>query len=613
MPNHGRLLGRYRLLEPLGSGGMSVVYKGLDTALDREVAVQVLHPHLAGREESRRRLAREARAVARVHHPNILEVFDFSAEDAQEAYLVTEYIRGQTLRQYMEAHPFSPPEVGALVVQSLAGALAQAHEAGVIHRDLKPENVMVREDGVLKVMDFGIAKILDRDDRMTVTGALVGSPAHMAPEIIEGHEATPASDVFSLGTMLYLFATGRLPFSAPNATATLKRILDGYFEDPRHRTPAVSDGLAHLIARCLARQPEARYPDAGALRDALGELLASVGLVRVDEELTTYFLDAEAARAVLVQRLVHVLLEKGEAAVARGAAVEALGPLNQVLALDGGNTRALATLARLHRATRRRNQAALARRVGLGALALGLVGTGVWWAQTPRPVHVETAPHPSPEEREALPRLSTGEAPSPSPGEISPLPQRATSPLPLGEGQGEGIVPPTALPAAGKAAVAQEPTPRPSLVPVTLLVRPFAFIAVDGGARSDEERQQHQLSLTPGSHSVQLSCAYCEDSEERIEVSAGGENVFRLGPQPRASLVSFDFTPAEATVRVGTESRSAAASLEQPFVVRSPKGAPSFQHRVTYEVSAPGFATERREVLLEAGETLTLRGTLSPE
>ena len=240
----GRHIGRYRILEQLGQGGMSVVYKGLDTTLEREVAVKVLHPHLASRLESRKRLEREAKAVARLHHANILEVFDYSAESGEEAYLVTELVRGKTLREFIDEEALQPPELAAMVMFEIAAALAHAHEAGVLHRDLKPENVMVRDDGVLKLMDFGIAKIIDHGEKMTMTGALVGSPAHMAPEIIEGEEAGAEADIFSLGTMLYLFATGKLPFTAPNTTATLKKILDCVYDDPRQVVPSVADELA---------------------------------------------------------------------------------------------------------------------------------------------------------------------------------------------------------------------------------------------------------------------------------------------------------------------------------------------------------------------------------
>ncbi len=267
----GRQLSRYRLLERLGTGGMSVVYRGLDTALHREVAVKVLHPHLLQQHgDARRRLEREARAVARLRHPNIVEVFDVADPGAEDAFLVTELVRGETLRAFAERVRCWPPEVGAAIANQVAAALAHAHQAGVVHRDLKPENIMLRDDGVLKLMDFGIARVLDPAERMTQTGALVGSPAYMAPEVIDGLAAGPEADVFAVGTLLYWLWTGAFPFTAPSTSAMLKRILDGVYEDPRRRTPALSDGLAAILATVCStgrrtatrRRPSWKQPSA---------------------------------------------------------------------------------------------------------------------------------------------------------------------------------------------------------------------------------------------------------------------------------------------------------------------------------------------------------------
>src|SRR4051812_35278551 len=164
----GRVLDKYEILEEVGQGGMSIVYKGMDTSLHREVAVKVLHPHLASHDEARKRFEREARAVAKLRHENILEIFDYSGKDSQDSYIVTEFIRGRTLKDFATEHPPAFPEIGAMIVADICRALAHAHAGGVLHRDVKPENIMIRDDGVLKLMDFGIAQILDAQ-RMTVT------------------------------------------------------------------------------------------------------------------------------------------------------------------------------------------------------------------------------------------------------------------------------------------------------------------------------------------------------------------------------------------------------------------------------------------------------------
>ncbi|AKJ04242.1 serine/threonine-protein kinase [Archangium gephyra] len=602
MTHIGRNIGRYRILEELGSGGMSVVYKGLDTALDREVAVKVLHPHLANKSESRRRLAREAKAVARLHHPNILEVFDFSAEGAQDAFLVTEYVRGRTLKECVdELGRLELPELAAMIIHELAAALAHAHEAGVIHRDLKPENVMVREDGVLKLMDFGIAKLLDIEDRMTVTGALVGSPAHMAPEIIEGHEAGAEADIFSLGTILYSLIVGRLPFTAANATATLKRILDGAYEDPRQRVPTLSDELAEICATCLARDPARRYSNAGKLRDALGDYLAGLGFARVGEELASFFADPPSYQKLMRPRIIATLLERGERLLADKRTPRALACLNQVLALDATNARALGLLQGLERERRVKLWRARGLKLGMGLVVASVLAVGLHLFQRRAP---EAAPAVTSSARvspKKVPKTAPVEKPSP-PG---PLEHATVTPEPARPNPEKRLVP------------RPEPVPREPVraVPesVSILVRPYGYIRVDQGARSDKPLAQHMVELTPGPHTVTITCDYCEDAQETIDVRRGVENVFALRALLKRSRLSFVYEPADALVRVGGEARTVRESQERPFEIQSPRGPASFQHRVEYEVSHNGYLTEKRVANLEPGKSTTLRGALVAE
>ncbi len=582
----GRHIGRYRILEQLGQGGMSIVYKGLDTALDREVAVKVLHPHLATKEESRRRLTREAKAVAKLHHPNILEVFDFAGAESDDAYIVTEYIRGQTLRQFVTAHTFEPPEVAAMVVYEISCALAHAHEEGIIHRDLKPENVMVREDGVLKLMDFGIAKIIDRDDRMTMTGALVGSPAHMAPEIIEGEEVGAEADVFSLGTMLYHFATTRLPFVGPNTTATLKKILDGVYDDPRQLVPSLSDDLAEIIATCLARQPASRYANAAKLRDALGEYLTSVGLPRVTEELGAFFLDPGCYRKGLVSRLTEALVKRGEEMIAQKRPARALSNLNQVLALDPNHPRALQLLQEMNVARKRQHAKGQWLRVLLSTTAvaaLALCGLRTYAYLTKVEDYV-------PGVRPAEVVISASVFPHPKPRQPD---------LPTVTPVKAAVVSDHVEPEAVKAIKAIK-VDAPKLLQAVLDLRPYGWVRVDGAKKTAEEKR-HLLMLAPGTHTVHYGCAYCLERELTVEIKEGSENYVPLRVQPRPGQLTFDVEPKGAAFTIKAElapgkrdQRTAADARERPFSVDFEPGEP--RRTVSYEIAAAGFKAHKGEV-----------------
>jgi len=659
-----RQLGRYRILEPLGSGGMSVVYRGHDTLLARDVAVKVLHPHLAGKSEARRRLAQEAQAVARLRHPNILEVYDFSTESSDQAYLITEYIRGQTLRQFLETERLDPPEVAALVIHALAGALATAHEAGVIHRDLKPDNVMVREDGVLKLMDFGIAKVLDRDERMTMTGALMGSPAHMAPEVIEGEPVGAPADIFSLGTMFYLLVTGSLPFLGPNPTATLKRIVDGSYEDPLQLAPALSRPLAAILTRTLERRPEDRYAHAAALRDALTDALLDAGIERPDETLSTFFSSPPVARQILTRRLVEHALERAEQAAASGGVHAAIDLLNQVQALEPENARALALLGTLSLAQRTHHRRRTFAAIAGGTAALltlvaaawtGLSGTG---GLTDRPSLSTTAPDAEPTGvapaasdpgSEAADPSVTAALPGPAPatgpgapasrdevaqgaagsdqpgfGGAGALPEAAGEtgrPGPTGtpETQGPavrqaaGLLDPAATPSRPRPAASERPRPPPAgdSVPVEILIRPWAYVAVDDGPFSATGLQTLRVQLAPGPHTVRLRCPFCEDTEETISILANGRaQTFALSPALKPARLAFDVSPAGAVVEIDGVSRPAVDTLREPFLFRTPKGERPEAHDVRYTVSLPGYAPRSGTVRLNVGQEHIERAAL---
>lgn len=603
----GRHIGRYRILEQLGQGGMSVVYKGLDTALEREVAVKVLHPHLATKAESRKRLEREAKAVARLRHPNILEVFDFAGADSPEAYIVCEYIKGKTLREFIATDSLQPPEIAAMVVHEIAAALAHAHELSVIHRDLKPENVMLREDGVLKLMDFGIAKIIDRDEKMTMTGALVGSPAHMAPEIIEGEEAGAEADIFSLGTMLYLFATGKLPFTASNTTATLRRILDGNYDDPRQEVPTVSDELAEIIGTCLRRVPSERYANAGKLRDALADYLGGLGIKRISEELSRFFADPPSYRQELTPRLTSALLAKAERFIEEKRGAKALSLLNLVLAHDPGNERTQALLLQMRAKNQRHKRLITSARVAFVAGALFIVSMGTWRGVTAaRRVEDFKAPllrHPA---DVYVPASAYPKPPEPPPAAaVTPAPSEPTLVAP--------VMPPLrATRLVRPVAAALEPTGT-ALADVTITVRPFGYLLIDGVARQPAEALQvHRLKVPPGRHSFTVTCELCETSGKttELEVIAGRENAASIAAPLKPSLVSFDGYPDAAIVSVGNEQRTVAESRKTPFrISMPPEGSMAMLLSMKYRVALNGEEIEVGTKSLVPGKpTIVTRG-----
>ncbi|MES1208579.1 MAG: serine/threonine-protein kinase [Pseudomonadota bacterium] len=357
---------------------MAIVYRARDESLQRDVAVKVLHPHLSAETESKARLEREAQAVAKLKHDNILEIFDYSGSNADSAYIVTEFITGRTLKDFAAERRIKHPEVAALIAAEIGGALAHAHGMGIIHRDVKPENVMIRDDGLLKLMDFGIAQVLDLE-RMTVTGQLLGSPAFMAPELIEGRRLDVRTDVFSMGILLYQLTTGALPFSGRNPHEILRRISEGRFPDARGLNPLCGVGLHRILLRALAHEPADRHPDMQSFVNDLREYLDEGGLGPARAELRDYFHDPEAYENALPARMTPSLTTRAQVHLAAHATGRAIECWNRVLAYAPEDQVVLGALRALERRNRRRT-------VGRYA-ALGLGGAALVVAITAAAVH----------------------------------------------------------------------------------------------------------------------------------------------------------------------------------------------------------------------------------
>ncbi len=267
----GATLGKYRLIEKLGQGGMAQVYKAYQPDLDRYVAVKILHPHLTGDEEFAARFRREARAIAALEHPHSVRVYDFDADNGL-AFIVMEYLSGvglkARLRDLSSRDEYMPLDEVAHVIGSLADALDYAHARGVVHRDIKPSNVLITNDGRPVLTDFGIAKMIDATIITGGSGTL-GTPAYMSPEQGKGEPGDARSDIYALGVMLYQLCTNHLPFDADTPYAIILKHLTSPLPPPRALRPDLPDAIERVILKSLVKDPNARYQTAGEMGAAI--------------------------------------------------------------------------------------------------------------------------------------------------------------------------------------------------------------------------------------------------------------------------------------------------------------------------------------------------------
>lgn len=267
------VFGNYELLEEIGRGGMGVVYRAYDPSLDRFVALKVLRDKLRMQPQVMTRFQREAQAVASLHHPNVVQILCVGSVD-RIPYLAMDYIPGEPLSRLMQREGPLPWARALAIAEQAAAALACAHDAQIIHRDVKPGNILVDANDQAYVTDFGIAKVLTADKQLTVDGTVLGTPQYMAPERCKNSEATAASDVYSLGVVMFQMVSGRLPFDAVGSAALVNKIASEPSPRLRSWVPDVPEDVERLVAYAMEKNPKDRPPTAEAFRAAIARVRA---------------------------------------------------------------------------------------------------------------------------------------------------------------------------------------------------------------------------------------------------------------------------------------------------------------------------------------------------
>jgi len=581
-----RTIEKYEVLEELGHGGMATVFRARDTNLDRLVALKLLHPHLRGAAEARARFRREAQSVAKLKHPRILEIYDYSGEGSDESYIAAELLTGPTLKVFVEQADELPAEIAACFTIEIARALVAAHEKGIIHRDVKPENILLHENRVLKLTDFGIAAMVDSHS-MTATGQVLGSPGHMAPEQIEGHDTDARTDVFALGTVLYFLATGRLPYTGKNPHHILKRVLDGDVVDPLRFRASMGNALKTITLKAMSTQPGDRYASAAEFETALRAYVHIVDIEDPEAEVTRFLADPKGTSKDIQARVIAKYTRFGKDAAAKENSRDAMEAFNRVLSLDETNEEVLRAVAGMGRAQHR---ARSLKRIAAASSALALTGLAAWSL-----AHLESGP--------------------------TTPPQAASTPD-AGPSTDAFEAPDSFVPTDASADLTEDALPTPVLAlrptrPVLTVPRRVVFdldpqnvqIAVDDQPLRLYGPAFSYVDLLPGRHRFRIvsNVECCADATIERDISPG-EGTLTLRhvlPSRPAILIVRTNTPADVVVESGLARGRAQGAIDVPITARERV------ERHTITVTAPGFAAYTGEVQIAAGGVTTTRVTLT--
>ncbi len=568
----GTALDKYEVLQKVGEGGMATVYRGRHATLGRDVAIKVLHPHLSASTRNRKRFAREARAIEELRHPNIVEIFDYSGETGNDCYIVTEFVEGTTLTDVQLRCSRFPSEVVAMVGADLARALTFAHEHGILHRDLKPDNVMVRYDGTIKLMDFGIARFLD-EAQVTMTGALVGSPAYMSPEQAREAPLDARSDLFSLGTLLYQLASGQLPFPGSNPSLILKNIIEGQRAPISDVAPSISATLADVIERLLQPDPNHRFPSATAVATALQEVLAEAEIDprKSGTSLADFLDDPAAFEGRLESHLREVLVRRGRTLLQQGDALAALRLFNRLLSIQPDNPEVLALVQGLHAepvapSSPRRAASGWWIPTVLAGIAASIAY--IWpneSAVPSTPTEAVVAPPSevaSPTIQAVIPESQVPEIPAviavPAPEAPRPVPERRP--------------PPTVAPVTSPAVAAVMPAEEQRANIIFLVDGPgWAEVYCDQRRVGRTRPPDNHVAFAPGTHRCRYSSPHILDEPVEFTVYPGEERTIAVAVRARPLQVSIDDSCDDAcTILRDEQALGTVAEIRRTVAIERP-------------------------------------------
>jgi serine/threonine-protein kinase len=456
----GQRLGRYEVIDLLGRGGMAAVYRARDTTLQRELALKVLYPQYTADPALALRFQREAITAARLDHPNVVPVYDVGETDGL-AFIAMKLLSGRTLadllreRQRLSVAEFAP------ILQQIADALDYAHERGVIHRDIKPGNILLEPRNQAILSDFGIAKSLDSPG-MTNTSALVGTPDYMAPEQINNRQVDHRADIYALGILTYRSLTGRRPFDGTTEEVLLGH-LQGSFRPPTEIVPELPPALNPIMERVLARNPDQRYPSAGAFADAIQSLLPIIITPDPAQAAATSVPPRSSPEAVTAR------MPRPDAKTAQGDARPPeqlrLAPAVQAAtpsALEGLATNTAAASTHPLRPPMQRATYFIVGAILLVALSSVLVAQGFFGGVAPSPTNIPTSIVVLPSETPTTPQIATATASATATANPSATPTATVEPTPEPTG-----IPPTGIPPTGIPPTVAPTTRPPTAVPPT--------------------------------------------------------------------------------------------------------------------------------------------------